>query len=55
MYSHPTQDKQRSSLKRKLLNLAQADQEDNPIDADADIETIEVNSTDDTELSQEVE
>jgi ribosome maturation factor RimP len=39
----------------KLLNLAQADQEDNPIDADADIETIEVNSTDDTELSQEVE
>ena len=39
----------------KLFNLAQADQEDNPIDADADIETIEVNSTDDTELSQEVE
>jgi ribosome maturation factor RimP len=39
----------------KLLNLAQADQEDNPIDADADIETIEVNSTDDTEPSQEVE
>ena len=38
-----------------LLNLAQADQEENPIDADADIETIEVNSTDDTELSQEVE
>jgi len=38
-----------------LLNLAQADQQDNPIDADADIETIEVNSTDDTELSQEVE
>ena len=32
----------------KLLNLAQADQEENPIDADADIETVEVHSTDDT-------
>lgn len=39
----------------KLLNMAEADQEANPIDAGDDIETIEVDSTDNTELSQEVE
>ena len=32
----------------KLLNLAQADQEENPIDEDDDIETVELNSDDDT-------
>jgi ribosome maturation factor RimP len=32
----------------KLLNMAQADQEENPIDEDDDIETVEQNSTDDT-------
>lgn len=39
----------------KLLHMAEADQEANPIDAGDDIETIEVDSTDNTELSQEVE
>ena len=32
----------------KLLNLAQADQEENPIDEDDDIETVELDSDDDT-------
>lgn len=39
----------------KLLHMAEADQEANPIDAGDDVETIEVDSTDNTELSQEVE
>ena len=33
----------------KLLNMAQADQESNPIDDDADVETVELNSEDLTE------
>ena len=36
----------------KLLNMAQADQDENPIDDDEDIETIELN--DETELSEEI-
>ena len=37
----------------KLLNMAQADQEENPIDEDDDIETVEANSTDDTDLASD--
>ena len=37
----------------KLLNLAQADQDENPIDDDEEIETIELNDETDTELSEE--
>jgi ribosome maturation factor RimP len=36
----------------KLLNMAQADQDENPIDDDEDIETIELTDTD-SELSEE--
>ena len=39
----------------KLLNMAQLDQDENPIDDDDDIETVELNSTDDTELSEEID
>ena len=38
----------------KLLNMSQADQEENPIDEDDDIETVEANSTDDTDLTEEI-
>jgi ribosome maturation factor RimP len=38
----------------KLLNMAEADQEENPIDDDEDIETVELNSDDD-KLSEEIE
>ena len=37
----------------KLLNMAQADQDDNPIDDDEDIETIELTQDADSELSEE--
>ena len=37
----------------RLLNMAQADQAENPIDDDDDIETVELNS--DEELSQEIQ
>ena len=37
----------------KLLNMAQADQGDNPIDDDEDIETIELTQDADSELSEE--
>jgi ribosome maturation factor RimP len=37
----------------KLLNLAQADQEQNPIDAGDDVETVELNS--DEDLTEEIE
>jgi ribosome maturation factor RimP len=37
----------------KLLNMAQADQDDNPIDDDEDIETIELAQDADSELSEE--
>lgn len=40
----------------RLLNMAQADQVDNPIDDDDDIETVELNSySDDEKLSEEIE
>ena len=37
----------------KLLNMAQVDQDDNPIDDDEDIETIELTQDADSELSEE--
>jgi ribosome maturation factor RimP len=37
----------------RLLNMAQADQDENPIDDDDDIETVELNDDTDTELSEE--
>ena len=37
----------------RLVNMAQADQAENPIDDDEDIETVEINS--DEELSQEIQ
>jgi ribosome maturation factor RimP len=39
----------------KLLNMAEADQEENPIDDDDDVETVELNSETEEELSQETE
>jgi ribosome maturation factor RimP len=39
----------------RLLNLAVADQEDNPIDDDDDIETVEFNSDSDEALSEETD
>ena len=39
----------------KLLNMAEADQDENPIDDDDDIETIEQHSTEDEPLTQEIE
>jgi ribosome maturation factor RimP len=38
-----------------LLNMARADQEENPIDNDDDIETIEVTEIETTKTSEEIE
>ena len=38
----------------KLLNMAQADQEENPIDEGDDVETLELNS-EDTDLTEEID
>jgi ribosome maturation factor RimP len=39
----------------RLLNMAQADQEENPIDDDDDIETVELPNTDTEETSEEIQ
>ena len=39
----------------KLLNMAEADQDENPIDEGDDVETIELDSNEDESLKEEIE